>query len=69
MRTTTRRELGAADLPRLMSVEEVSEYLNIPVATLYRWRHHGSGPKAMRVGRYLRYSATDVAAWLREGAA
>jgi excisionase family DNA binding protein len=52
-----------------MSVEEVSEYLGIPVATLYRWRHMRTGPKASRVGRYLRYSADDVAAWLRDGAA
>jgi excisionase family DNA binding protein len=57
------------DLPRLMSVEEVSEYLSIPVATLYRWRHQGTGPKASRVGRYLRYSTDDVRTWLYEGAA
>jgi excisionase family DNA binding protein len=52
-----------------MSVEEVSAYLGIPVATLYRWRHMRTGPKASRVGRHLRYSADDVAAWLRDGAA
>ena len=70
MNTSTRsRSTGTTDLPRLMSVREVSEYLSIPVATLYRWRHMGSGPKATRVGRYLRYSASDVADWLRGGAA
>ena len=70
MNTSTRsRSTGTTDLPRLMSVREVSEYLSIPVATLYRGRHMGSGPKATRVGRYLRYSASDVADWLRGGAA
>lgn len=63
------RSSSPGELPRLMSVDEVSEYLGIPVATLYRWRHMRTGPKASRVGRYLRYSADDVAAWLRDGAA
>lgn len=63
------RSSSSGELPRLMSVEEVSAYLGIPVATLYRWRHMRTGPKASRVGRHLRYSADDVAAWLRDGAA
>jgi excisionase family DNA binding protein len=50
----------------LLSVEEVAEYLAIPVATLYQWRHKGCGPAAYRVGRYLRYEQAAVDAWLQE---
>jgi excisionase family DNA binding protein len=58
-------------IERLWTVEDVSEYLGIPVKTLYQWRYRGQGPSAMRVGRYIRYRADDVRAWvdsLRESA-
>ncbi|MER7588300.1 helix-turn-helix domain-containing protein [Micromonospora sp. NPDC127501] len=50
----------------LWTVEEVSAYLGVPVATLYQWRHRRVGPPASRVGRHLRYDAADVRAWLVE---
>jgi predicted DNA-binding transcriptional regulator AlpA len=46
--------------------EEVSRFLGVPVPTLYRWRYLGTGPKAARVGRHLRYLPADVIAWVRE---
>ncbi len=30
-------------MERLLSVDEVAEFLGIPVTTLYQWRHKGSG--------------------------
>ena len=36
---------------RLWTVEDVSEYLGVPVKTLYQWRYLGQGPAAKRVGR------------------
>lgn len=53
-------------MEKLMSVEEVAEYLGIPVNTLYQWRHKGCGPPAYRVGRHLRYDPQAVLAWLDE---
>ena len=53
-------------LERLLSVDEVAEFLGIPVATLYQWRHKGAGPDAYRVGRHLRYEPSAVRAWLDE---
>jgi excisionase family DNA binding protein len=50
----------------LLSVDEVAEYLAIPVATLYQWRHKGCGPAAYRVGRHLRYEPAAVDAWLQQ---
>ncbi len=51
-------------LAPLWTVQDVSEYLRVPVQTLYSWRSQGSGPPARRVGKYLRYRPTDVVRWL-----
>lgn len=48
----------------LLTIEELSQYLQVPVKTLYDWRHRGLGPRGLRVGRYVRYRQTDVDAWL-----
>ena len=55
-------------MEKLLSVEEVAEFLSIPVSTLYQWRHKGTGPTAFRVGRFLRYDPVDVREWLSEHA-
>jgi hypothetical protein len=34
--------------------------------TLEKWRHAGTGPPFLRLGRRVRYRATDVAAWLEQ---
>jgi predicted DNA-binding transcriptional regulator AlpA len=54
---------------KLWSIEDVSEFLRVPVGTLYQWRYHRTGPRAFKVGRYLRYDPADVRAWLTGQAA
>jgi excisionase family DNA binding protein len=56
--------MTAARPDQLWSVQDVSEYLQVPVRTIYRWRTQGYGPPARRVGKYLRYRQEDVIAWL-----
>ena len=56
-------------MEKLLSAEDVSEYLGVPVNTLYQWRHKGTGPTAFRVGRFLRYDPSEVRQWLAENAA
>lgn len=51
---------------RRWTPEDVSAYLGVPVQTLYQWRYLGTGPKACRVGRHLRYDPDDVVRWFRE---
>jgi Helix-turn-helix domain len=60
--------VGVAAMPvgRLWTVQEVAEFLVIPVATLHQWRYLGTGPAAYRVGRHLRYDPAAVRAWLDE---
>ncbi len=50
-------------LTKLWTVQDVSDYLGVPVKTLYRWRTTGQGPTARRVGKHLRYRPDDVEAW------
>lgn len=53
-------------LAPLISIEELSEYLNVPTRALHDWRLAGCGPRAVHVGRQLRYFITDVNEWLQE---
>lgn len=48
----------------LATVEEVSQFLGVPVTTLYQWRHKGTGPRGSKVGRHLRFRWVDVEKWL-----
>jgi excisionase family DNA binding protein len=57
-----KRRGGADD--QLMTLDEVGAYLQVPIKTLYDWRHKGCGPRGMRVGRYVRYRRDDVDSWL-----
>lgn len=47
-----------------LKVEEVAELLRVPVSTLRHWRTKGTGPKATRCGRHLRYSRRELDRWL-----
>lgn len=54
--TTTRR--------RLMTPEELAEYLGVSLHCVYAWSSRGGGPKVVRVGARLRYRLADVEQWL-----
>ncbi len=49
---------------RLLSPDDLADFLAIPVKTVYRWREVGAGPPGFRVGRHVRYTPEDVATWL-----
>ncbi len=53
---------------RLLSTDEVARLLVVPVTTLYTWRYKGTGPKAFKVGKHLRYRLADVMEWLESRA-
>ena len=50
--------------PKLLTIQDLAELLGIPVLTIYQWRSKHTGPRAMRIGRHLRWDAREVAAWL-----
>jgi excisionase family DNA binding protein len=53
---------------RLLSAQEVADYLGVPLTTLYAWRSKNAAPRAMKVGRHLRFKRSDVEGWLNEQA-
>lgn len=63
------RAVLETDLRPLLGVDEVSHLLGVPKATLYRWHSLSTpelpvGPRAFRVGRYLRYTLEDVRSYI-----
>ena len=56
------------DLDRLLSADEVADYLRVPVKALYQWKWRGEGPPVRKVGRHLRYDPDELRSWLREAA-
>ncbi len=50
---------------RLVTVQELAGYLEVPVKTLCAWRCRREGPPAFRVGRHLRYRWSDVQQWIQ----
>ena len=47
-----------------MNTQELADYLEVAVQTLFRWRQSGYGPAWMRVGpRLIRYKVSDVMEW------
>ena len=48
---------------KLWGINDVADYLGVPVGTLYQWRSRGEGPPGRRVGKYVRYKPDDVESW------
>jgi excisionase family DNA binding protein len=57
---------GVSGLEPLLSIDELAQYLGVPVTTIYDWRVDGKGPRAIRVGRHLKFAVSDVKAWIAE---
>lgn len=51
---------------KMWTTEELAAYLDVPVATVRRWRYMGTGPRGARCGRHVRYHPEQVRRWLEE---
>ena len=51
-----------------LSPAGLADYLEIPIATVYAWRHGGTGPPGSKIGRHVRYRVSDVDRWIEEQA-
>ncbi len=49
---------------KLWGPQEVADYCDVPVATVYTWNHKGTGPRFVHLGRHVRYRPADVEAWI-----
>ena len=55
----------------ILSESEAARRLDVSVSGLRKWRRERSGPQFIRIGRLIRYSLSDMQAWLatrKEGA-
>ncbi|MFI6428624.1 helix-turn-helix transcriptional regulator [Promicromonospora sp. NPDC050880] len=51
-------------LDPLLSIDELADYLGLPVRTIYAWRTEGKGPRGVLLGKHVKFYASDVQAWL-----
>jgi excisionase family DNA binding protein len=51
---------GQDDRDVLLNSEETAAYLRCSLPTLELWRRNGEGPRAIRVGRSVRYRLSDI---------
>ncbi len=49
---------------RLMTLEEVAEYLRLSIHTIYKMAQHGKIP-ALKAGKQWRFKKEDIDTWLR----
>jgi excisionase family DNA binding protein len=56
--------MNLSDAPEYLTVKQLAAVLQVPVATIYQWRHRGEGPQGMRVGGHVRFHRNDVLSWL-----
>jgi predicted DNA-binding transcriptional regulator AlpA len=51
-----------------MTEQQVAEHLGLSVATLRAWRHRGTGPRFVRLGRAVRYLPSHIDEFIRASA-
>lgn len=52
--------------PPYLTSDELAERYQVPVQTVRYWRHMGTGPKAVKIGRFVRYRMDAVLMWEKE---
>ena len=57
-------ETSTATLDTVLSLSELAARLGVTVQTIYDLRSQGRGPRGFRVGRELRFRASEIDAWL-----
>lgn len=40
--------------------EQVADFYQVPVQTIYLWRSKGYGPRPRKIGKHLRYKPDEV---------
>lgn len=55
---------GSQGLKPLLNINELADYLGVPVSTVYDWRTNGKGPHAYRFGKRIMFGVSDVRTWM-----
>ena len=54
------------DIDRLLTANELADFLDVPIRTLYAWRYRGEGPVGFRAGKHLRCRRCDIQRWIEQ---
>lgn len=54
----------SVELPALLTQDQAAAYLGMTGPALAQRRTRGDGPPYVKVGKFIRYRATDIDAWL-----
>jgi excisionase family DNA binding protein len=54
----------SSDHDSYLTVDDLAEMLRVSRLTIYGWHKAGTGPRAVRVGKYLRFHRRHVEEWL-----
>jgi excisionase family DNA binding protein len=50
--------------PEFLSVQDLADYLDVSVDTVYRWNAEGTAPKRYKIGKAVYYRRSDIVIWL-----
>lgn len=50
---------------RFIGIKELSEYLDIPVGTIYSWTHQRQIPH-LKLGKSVKFDLQEIEAWLKK---
>jgi excisionase family DNA binding protein len=53
-------------IDRLLTVQDLADYLGVSVATIYAWRYRQLGPPGFRIGKHLRFRWSDIERWIED---
>lgn len=65
---TNRADRAGASAEPLLSPQDLSDLCGVPIGTVYQWNYRRVGPRAIKVGKHVRYRPADVEAWLESNA-
>jgi excisionase family DNA binding protein len=59
-------EINKDTLETVLILSELAARLRVSVQTIYNLRSQGRGPSGFRVGRELRFRASEIESWLAQ---
>lgn len=66
MATSLEADRRSTDDSPYYTIDDLAERYQVPVATVRYWRIRGEGPRAVKIGRFVRYPVAEVLAWERQ---
>lgn len=48
---------------KLLTPQEIAEYLDVKISTIYQWTHIGYIPH-IKLGRFVRFKESEITKWL-----